>query len=143
MASGGKDTHEYKSVLSRLTCITEYLKVNQPAKDSLTQKFQQHEWLDIVAKPTEEQLVKLALIRIENDVNQFAEFTTMLKQTAGMDLIVDKLKGTSNVVITHVIYCSVHTVILITSFTRSCGPMLHEKLCVSIYREENSTILPI
>ena len=93
MDSGGKDTREYISVLNRLTCITEYLKVNQSAKDGLTQKYQEHKWLDIVAKPTEQILVTLALSRIENDVNQYAEFITMLEQTAGMDIIVDKLKG--------------------------------------------------
>ena len=99
MASGGKDTHEYKSVLSRLNSITKSLEVNQPAKDSLTQKFQQHEWLDIVAKPTEEQLVKLALIRIENDVKQYDEFIAMLEHTTGMNIMVDQLKGIYNIIL--------------------------------------------
>ena len=96
MASGGKVTHEYKSVLSMLNSITKSLEVNQPAKDSLTQKFQEHEWLDIVAKPTEEQLVKLALIRIENDVKQYDKFIAMLEHTTGMNIMVDQLKGIYN-----------------------------------------------
>ena len=137
MASGGKDTREYGSILSSLNSITESLKVNQSAKDTLTRKFQEHKWLDTVAKPTEGDLVRLALSRIENDVNQFAEFMTMLKQTAGMDIIVEKLKGTRDVITPHINYHNIHIdcniIFLITSFNRSCGPGRNEKLCVSIY----------
>ena len=95
--SGGKDTREYRSVLSRLNSITESLKVNPSAKESLTQKYQERNWLDIVAKPTEEELVTQALSRIKTDVKQYTVFIAMLEQTTGMNIIVDQLKGIYNI----------------------------------------------
>ena len=93
MASGGKDTAEYKSVLNNLSSITGHLQVNKSASDSLVQKYQEHVWLSTTAKPVEKDLVILALDRIQNDVKQYAVFVSILETITGMDIIVGNLKG--------------------------------------------------
>ena len=93
MASGGKDTAEYKSVLKNLSSITEHLQVNKSALNSLVQKYQERGWLSITAKPVEKDLVILALDRIQNVVKQYAVFVSILESITGMDIIVGNLKG--------------------------------------------------
>ena len=93
MASGGRDTAEYKSVLKNLSSIIEHLQVNQPASDSLVQKYQEHGWLSITAKSEARELVILALGRIQTDVKQYAVLVSILGSITGMDIIVGNLKG--------------------------------------------------
>ena len=93
MASGGKDTAEYKSVLKNLSSIIEHLLVNQSASDSLVQKYQERGWLSITAKSEARELVILALGRIQTDVKQYAVFVSILGSITGMDIIVGNLKG--------------------------------------------------
>lgn len=83
----------YDRVLSKLSDITETLKLNSDAKDKLTSLYQKHKWLNIAAKPAEDDLVKLALDRIKQDPSQFDAFISMLQDTEGMDLIVETLTG--------------------------------------------------
>lgn len=83
----------YDRVLSKLSDITETLKLNSDAKDKLTSLYQKHKWLSIAAKPVEDDLVKLALDRIKQDPSQFGMFISMLQDTKGMDLIVKSLLG--------------------------------------------------
>ena len=83
----------YDKVLNTLTDITETLKLNSDSKDKLTRLYQQEKWLGIAATPGEDELVKLALKRIEQDPSQFGLFVDMLHETEGMDLIVTTLTG--------------------------------------------------
>lgn len=91
----GRNTLEYQRVRTNLSSITKALQFNLSASQSLRQKFKEKEWLDLTANPTEEQLVVLALGRIEQDCSQYGELIAMLCDTEGMDLIVNKLTGMS------------------------------------------------
>ena len=93
MASG-KETREYKSVLEHIGNISYYLKVNSAAKQALTFKYQQKEWIDITESPDETSLVRLVLTRISFDPSQYRTFMDMLKGIIGMDIIVKKIEGT-------------------------------------------------
>ena len=80
---------------TNLSSITRALETNPSASKTLKQKFVEKEWLDLIANPTEEQLVTLVLGRIEQDVNQYGDFIAMLRDIEGMDLIVNMLTMTS------------------------------------------------
>ena len=51
----------------------------------------EREWLEITIKPSETDLVLLALSRIEADSNTFHELVKMLNEIIGMDLVVKTL----------------------------------------------------
>ena len=93
MASHGKRTQGYEIVRTNLTSITDTLQSIPSASQSLKQKFIEKGWLGSLANPTEEQLVILALARIERDEKQYGTFRAMLCDIEGMDLIVKKLTG--------------------------------------------------
>ena len=93
MASGGKGSSEYNKVLKNIASITEHLQLNPEAKNSLIDKYREHKWLAITARPTENGLVTLVLGRIEIDVQQYGMFIAMLEGIVGMDAIVTKIKG--------------------------------------------------
>ena len=76
-----------------LSDLTEALKLCPGAKDKLTSLYQKQKWLSIAAKPTEGELVTLALERIKQDPSQFDLFIDMLRDTEGIDLIVTTLTG--------------------------------------------------
>ena len=50
-------------------------------------------WLPLYSKPSEDDLVYIIVNRIELDASQFGEFTAMLHDIEGMDLVVDILKS--------------------------------------------------
>lgn len=77
-----------------MTTICDYLKVNNSAKESLTMKYQEKEWIDIGNSPDEKTLIRLVLTRISCDVNQYHIFLDMLRNIKGMDIIVNKITGT-------------------------------------------------
>ena len=83
----------YDSILSRLSEITDTLKLNSGARDKLISLYQKHKWLSIAEKPVEDNLVKLALNRIKQDPSQFDKLISMLREIEGMDLIVKILTG--------------------------------------------------
>ena len=83
----------YDKVLNQLDDIIKTLQLNPGARDKLTRLYQREKWLDIAATPTEGELVRLALLRIEQDPSQFDLFIDMLRDTEGMDLIVTALTG--------------------------------------------------
>ena len=76
-----------------LSDLTEALKLCPGAKDKLTSLYQKQKWLSIATKPTEGELVTLALKRIKQDPSQFDLFIDMFRDTEGMDLIVTTLTG--------------------------------------------------
>lgn len=92
MASG-KQTREYKSVLEHIGNISYYLKVDSAAKQALTFKYQQKEWIAITESPDETSLVRLVLTRISFDPSQYRIFMDMLKDITGMELIVKIIEG--------------------------------------------------
>ena len=89
----GKQTSEYTRVRQNLDAITQVLDMNSDANQRLRQKFQKERWLSVGSDTGGEQLVTVALSRIENDAGQFQQFVDMLNDIDGMDLIVKKLTG--------------------------------------------------
>ena len=81
----------YDIVLNKLDDIIKTLQLNPGARDKLTRLYQREKWLDIAARPAEDELVKCALDRIKQDPSQFDLFIDMLCDTEGMDLIVTTL----------------------------------------------------
>ena len=67
--------------------------MNPDANQRLRQKFQKERWLSVGSDTGGEQLVTVALSRIESDAGQFQQFVDMLNDIDGMDLIVKKLTG--------------------------------------------------
>ena len=92
MASG-KQTREYKSVLEHIGNISYSLKGNSAAKQALTFKYQEKGWIAITESPDETSLVRLVLTRISLDPSQYRIFMDMLKDTEGMDIIVNIIEG--------------------------------------------------
>ena len=78
---------------NNLNSIVRDLKSSPSASGTLSRKFIEKGWLDATANPTEDQLVRQVMGRIEHDVNQYGEFIDMLCDIEGMDLIVDSLTG--------------------------------------------------
>ena len=89
----GKESRAYKSVLACNTNITDCLKVNKAAKRELNSEYQKRQWISVATTLNEEELVSLVLNRIENDARQYYILMEMLDNIAGMNLIVDNLKG--------------------------------------------------
>ena len=81
----------YDRVLSNVDGITSALKTTPGSTDNLTGKYKQKGWMNIAEKPTEDQLVTLALNRIQQDPNQYDLFIDMLRDIPGMDLTVGKI----------------------------------------------------
>ena len=92
MASG-TDTPQYKVVLENIGNITHHLQGNEDAKKDLRLEYIKHKWLAKHARPEASALVEMALGRIELDVNEYEVFIEILKDIAGMGLIVGKLTG--------------------------------------------------
>ena len=83
----------YNTILHKLSDIIKALKLNPGAKEKLTSLYQQNEWLGIDESPVEDKLVRVALMRIEQDPSQFDLFIDMLGDVEGMDVIVNILRG--------------------------------------------------
>ena len=81
----------YDRVLSNMDGIISALKLTSDATDKLTRKYKQKGWMNITGKPTEDELVTLALNRIQQDPNQYGLFIDMLRDIPGMDLTVDRI----------------------------------------------------
>lgn len=61
------------------------------AREKLRELFIEKDWIDSTDKPTESQLVEIALGRIKRDVNDYKEFVSILEKMSGMDQIVKLL----------------------------------------------------
>ena len=88
-----KESKAYKTALACNTNITDCLKANSAAKDALILEYQKREWIKPTATLNETELVTLVLNRISEDAGQYDIFMDMLEKIEGMNLIVDKLKG--------------------------------------------------
>ena len=82
---------EYKIVLVNLQHITNTLRTNKAAANSLCLKMKEQTWIEVVADPSPNELMKVVLDRIENDRSQFNVFKRFLDDIPGLDLISTKL----------------------------------------------------
>ena len=100
--AGGKDTQEYETIRKNMVKITTALA--GVAERALLQAYIARNWIDAnVKEQTGQELVVVALGRIELDNTQYREFLSMLRGINGMDLILNILTGKiiSNVTITN------------------------------------------
>ena len=81
----------YNKVCCNMSDIITALKSTPGARDMLTGKYKQKQWINITVYPTEDELVTLALQRIKQDPKQYDIFIDMLSDICGMDLTVDRI----------------------------------------------------
>lgn len=86
---------QYEAVLKELETLTDTLdlKANEKAKQKLLLKFQIEGWLGATADPSAADLIRLALNRIKNDVNQYKVFIDMLRGITELKAIANKITG--------------------------------------------------
>ena len=80
----------YDLVASHRVAITKLLNVTIGAREALTRYYVQQGWLDHTQNPSEDELVRQALQRIQIDPSQYYKFLTMLRSIKGLDIIVKK-----------------------------------------------------
>ena len=83
---------QYNSVLENNCDIVDTLNSTPGATTRLWTKYKEKVWSNICTEQTSNTLVTTALNRIKNDAKHFETFLTMLKDIAGLDLIVAKLE---------------------------------------------------
>ena len=66
--------------------IIRSIKATPSAHRTLCTKFKVKSWIDVLAKCSEEQLVQIALVKLEKDSSNFSIFVTMLRDTSGLDI---------------------------------------------------------
>ena len=91
--ANSRNSPQYKAVLSHLEALTTALRVRPGAESSLLLKFKELSWLPIGTEASANELVTLALNRIENDVRDYDVFVRMLRNTAGMEQMVNTFAG--------------------------------------------------
>ena len=91
----GKDTEEYKVVISNMDKTIDAIDANPEAKERLARKFMENEWLSPNVKLEDLitlQLFQQALNRIENNAEEYDTFFTMLTNIIGLNHILPNLK---------------------------------------------------
>ena len=78
-------------IRKNLVNIVNALKSAPGSKRELSLHYKEHQWLDIAAYPEEDELVTLALARIEHNPSQYDLFVHMLQKVKGMDLVVNAI----------------------------------------------------
>ena len=124
MASG-KDTPQYKAVLKNIENIAHHLLEFEDAKEDLRLKYIKHNWLAKHARPEASALVVMALGRIELDFKEYEEFIAILKEIAGMGLIVGILTGIAILHNRHAIACVVLLPSIVIAATKCINIGVH------------------
>ena len=83
----------HENILKNLVAIKKALTCTEGAKDDLTLHYISQKWLRPNATPSESDLARLAVMKIESDPKQYEVFLEMLRDTEGMDLILVKITG--------------------------------------------------
>ena len=102
---------KYDVVRTNMTNIVKALKVIKGAATSLGMKFQEKRWHGITSNPSEEELVKQAVWRIEQQEEDFEEFISMLSSIDGMDITVEQLTSRGSPLHT---LCTIHAALYYT-----------------------------
>ena len=84
-----KNSPQYLKVLNCLDKLTKALSVTPGAVDQLSIKFKQKEWIPVTAKPTANDLMSVALVRIEQNVKDYDEFAHMVNGIPGLQNAAD------------------------------------------------------
>lgn len=92
-SADGRNTPEYRTVLTSYCSIINALESNPPATKSLRRAFREKGHLSPTANLTAEELVTFILGRIEQRADQYGDFITILHEIQGMNLIARILTG--------------------------------------------------
>ena len=82
---------QYKAVLSSLEDITTAIKATPEVKDTLSIKFKIKQWIEPTAHCSEAELAQCALEIVRQDHKQFSILVEMFRETAGMNIIADRM----------------------------------------------------
>ena len=83
---------QYNVVLKKLQMLTERLQYAKEV-ETLLQKFEMEKWIAVGTAATANDLVKLALSRIKDQVTDYDVFIRMLKNMPGVKSIADQMIG--------------------------------------------------
>ena len=111
--SSGTKSVEYRSVLDNLPSIIATLQANKAAGESLCLKLKQKEWVNVTDDPPPQEVMKVVLNRIKDDVSQFHVFMNLIGSTAGLDLIMKQIEETMVTCELAMCTCYVHVCIYI------------------------------
>ena len=95
MASGTSSPW-YQAVWKHVEILAVSLKATPNAESSLLERFQVNGWIGTTSTAQVDELVTLALSRIESDVKEYDVFMKMLNSIPGMDVATGKITGMSN-----------------------------------------------
>ena len=94
MADKGIHTPQYMSVQRNYARLIGHLQINKEDKKSLFNKFVSEGWHIPADCPSENDLINIALKKIEDNPSQYGVFIDMLEQISGTKDIVEDIKGT-------------------------------------------------
>ena len=87
----GRRTPRYLAVQENLVVLQRTLRGTDEAEDSLLDVFKSRGWLDPLAKTKADGLIRKALSKIENEVENYDLFIEMLQEVPGIDEAVEKI----------------------------------------------------
>ena len=91
--SGGKNTEEYKRILTNLEAIVSTLEGLPSASQTLRRKMCEKSWISPTANPLKDNLMSAVLGRVQMEAAQFHEFVALLRDIAGLGPLVCRLTG--------------------------------------------------
>ena len=94
IVNAGKRSEEYQMIKRNISIITETIRHVPSASGALYLKYVEKDWVASALIVTENELVNIALCRIEQDKNEFLVFTDMLHRIGGMDILLKHLSLT-------------------------------------------------
>ena len=83
----------YDCVRRQLDKCVETIQVTKGAQEALTTQYIQAGWLGLTAKPSVNELLSQALMRMKGNPDQYDKFLSMLRAIGGLDLIVKAISG--------------------------------------------------
>ena len=89
----GRRTPQYLAVQKNLDTLQRTLKATDDAGETLLTLFKVRGWLDQLVQTKADGLIKKALNKIENDVENYEVFIEMLKEVSGIEDAVEKITG--------------------------------------------------
>ena len=87
----GRRTPQYLAVQENLVMLQRTLRGTDEAEDSLLAIFKSRGWLDQLAKTKADGLIRKALSKIENKVENYELFIEMLQEVSGIDEAVGEI----------------------------------------------------
>ena len=74
------------------TCVRT-IQATKGAQEALTRQYKQAGWLEPTAKPSVDELISQALVRMKGNHDQYDKFLSMLHAIEGLDQIVEAIDG--------------------------------------------------